>query len=157
MRRRAPTTRWLPSGLPFACLVSDPTIVLGKGDSDMTPDWSADQGTCDATFPRTQDPERNTAEHLRLLANTPHAGFLVLRLRTYPAWKVEVNGQTVHPPPARQDGLMTVPVPQGPVDLAVDWTTTGDVLAGRWISMVALVLVTGLWWLEHRRFHPRLS
>jgi hypothetical protein len=82
---------------------------------------------------------------------------MVLRLRDYPAWKVSVNGRDTTPIQSRQDGLMVLPVPKGRVDLAVDWTTTPDVLIGRLISGLALVLVTGLWLVEYRRFRPRLS
>jgi hypothetical protein len=140
--------------LPFACLVLDPAIVLGKGDPPSTPDWAADQGTCDATYPEGRGA---SPEHLSLVAAIPHSGALVLRLRTYPAWRVRVNGIDTRPFPGRQDGLMVVPVPSGRVDLAVDWTTTPDVLIGRLISGLALVLVTGLWLVEYRRFRPRLS
>jgi hypothetical protein len=146
------------TNLPFACLVVDPDTVLGKGDPDNpTPDWSADQGSCDATFTAGHDSENRSAEHLRLQADAPHAGYLVLRLRTYPAWKVRVNGNPVATTTERQDGLMAVPVPRGHVDLAVDWTTTRDVVIGRWISVVALALVTGLGLVEYRRFRARLS
>lgn len=141
--------------LPFACLVFDPHIVLGKGDPASTPDWSADQGTCDANFPRIE--EGRSPEHMRLAAATPHSGWLVLRLRRYPAWRVRVNGIDTQPIPERQDGLMAVPVPKGNIDLAVDWTTTPDLLIGRLISGMALVSVTGLWLVEYRRFQPRLS
>jgi hypothetical protein len=68
-----------------------------------------------------------------------------------------VNGIDTQPIPERQDGLMAVPVPKGNIDLAVDWTTTPDLLIGRLISGMALVSVTGLWLVEYRRFQPRLS
>jgi hypothetical protein len=145
------------TSLPFACLVLDPAVVLGKGDRASNPDWSADQGTCDATYSRIEAEQRASPEHMRLLATTPHSGSLVLRLRGYPAWRIRVNGIDTNPAPARQDGLMAVPVPKGHIDLAVDWTTTPDVLIGRVISGLALVLVTGLWLVEYRWFQPRLS
>jgi hypothetical protein len=145
------------TNLPFACLVLDPHIVLGKGDPPSTPDWAADQGTCDATYPRIEEDRRASPEHMRLAAVTPHSGSLVLRLRKYPAWRVSVNGNATNPVTERQDGLIAVPVPKGYVDLALDWTTTTDVLIGRLISGLALVLVAGLWLVEYRRFRPRLS
>jgi hypothetical protein len=43
------------------------------------------------------------------------------------------------------------------VELTVDWTTTPDVLAGRWISALALLLLTALWFLERKLSQPRLS
>jgi len=46
---------------------------------------------------------------------------------------------------------MAVPVPQGPVQVAVDWTTTGDIIAGRSISAAALLLLAGLYAFERRR------
>jgi hypothetical protein len=145
------------TSLPFACLVLDPAVVLGKGDPASNPDWSADQGTCDATYPRVDEGQGASPEHMRLVATTAHSGSLVLRLRRYPAWRVRVNGIDTQPVAARQDGLMAVPVPKGHVDLAIDWTTTPDVLIGRLISGLALVLVTGLWLLDYRWFQPRLS
>jgi hypothetical protein len=96
-------------------------------------------------------------EHVRMTAQAPHAGYLVLRLRTYPAWRIRLNGAPVSALPPRQDGMMAVPVPMGRVDLAVDWTATRDVLIGRALSAVAVLLVTGLWLLEYRPLRARLS
>ena len=130
------------TGLPRACLVSDPTTVLGKeADSpDSPPGWDATQGTCESTF-AAKDAR---PEHLRIIAATPHAGYMVLRLRSYPAWRVSVNGRQLNNLPRRADGLIAVPVSQGPVYLTVDWATTPDVLAGRWLSGLTLILLTGL-------------
>jgi hypothetical protein len=147
----------VPDNLPFACLVRDPAIVLGKENPPGPPDWSADQGTCDVAVQSSQTGPGSSPEHLRLQVNIPQAGYLVLRQRTYPAWKVRLNGEPVTSMPGRQDGLMAVPVPKGRVDLAIDWTTTRDVLIGRSISVVALFFVTGVWLLEYRRFRARLS
>lgn len=147
----------IATGLPAACLVNDPLRTLGQGDPDMTPDWSPDQGTCEATYADADPVRHGATEHRRIVANVPHPGYLVLRLRTYPAWTMRMNGVKVAPGPARQDGLMTVRVPQGPIDLTVDWTTTRDVWAGRWVSVVALLLVTCLGVMEQRRLHPRLK
>jgi hypothetical protein len=142
----------IPTGLPFACLVSDPAQALGKGDPDMTPDWSPEQGSCDAIYADTE----RSAERRYLRADVPHAGYLVLRLRRFPAWRVTLNGQTVAAMPSRPDGLMAVRVQRGAVELAADWTRTQDVLAGRLISIVSLVLITVPWFLERRRTRARL-
>jgi hypothetical protein len=139
--------------LPFACLVADPVTRLGTGDPDTNPEWSEDQRTCEAVY----SPARISPEHVRLTAQAPHAGYLVLRLRTYPAWRTRLNGAPVSAPPPRPDGLMTVPVAKGQFDLSVDWTTTLDVLIGRALSALAVLLVTGLWLLEYRPFRARLS
>lgn len=143
----------VPSGLPFACLVTDPTDTLGKGDPDMTPEWTPDQGSCDATY----NEMRGSPEHHRLGGDIPHTGYLVLRLRSYPAWRLTLNGNAVGAMPAREDGLMAVPVSQGQVELAADWTTTTDVQIGRLVSVVSLALITLLWLLERRPIRARLS
>lgn len=141
------------TGLPNACLVADPTEVLGGGDPDLTPEWSPDQKSCVATY-RFAD---GNAEHWRVEANTPHSGYMVLRLRRYPAWRVRVNGRAAGVDARREDGLMAVAVPQGAVKLSVDWSTTPDVLAGRWISGLSLVAGLALGLLERRRVQARLK
>jgi hypothetical protein len=50
-----------------------------------------------------------------------------------------------------------VPVPQGPVDVTVDWMRSPDVLAGRWVSAVSVLLLIALWWIERRRGPVRLT
>jgi hypothetical protein len=147
----------LAAGLPFACLVSDPSTVLGTpapADADDTaPLWNVAQHSCEATFAATA----NQPEHLRIAALIAHPGYLVLRLRSYPAWRVQVNGRTLSALPMREDGLLAVPVPQGPVELTVDWTTTSDVLAGRWLSALAILALIILCFIERRFTRPRLS
>ena len=137
------------TGLPQACLVSDPATALGKETDipDSPPAWDAGQGSCEGTYAAVQGAR---PEHLRIVAATPHAGYLVLRLRSYPAWRVAVNGHEAADMPRRADGLMAVPVPQGPVDVTADWTTTRDVLVGRWLSGFTLILLTGLCLLERK-------
>jgi len=153
----------LPTGLPVACLIADPSVVLGKVTEDgvvtedSVPAWSVEQGSCLATFAAATGPDAARPEHLRLIAAPFRAGFMVLRLRSYPAWAVRVNGQPVASLPHRDDGLMAVPVPAGPVDLSVDWTTTPDSLVGRWLSVLGVLLLTALCLLEQKRSHARLS
>ena len=147
------------TGLPAACLVSDPATELGKssGEPDAAPVWGAAQGSCEETFASSPARASNHGEHFEIVANTGQAGYLILRLRSYPAWRVEVNGRPIASLPKRGDGLIAVPVPKGPVDLAVDWTTTPDVAAGRWLSGLALILLAALWFLERKLAPPRLS
>jgi hypothetical protein len=151
----------IATGLPAACLVADPSTVLGvlpngvEADEAL-PAWSAAQGSCDAALSWQSD----QPEHKRLSTLVPHAGFLILRLRGYPAWRIVVNGRLIASLPHRDDGLIAVPVPQGSVDLAVDWTTTPDVVAGHWLSALAVLLLTALWWLERKLkkfYRSRLS
>ncbi len=143
----------LSQDLPDSCLTTSPTTKLGKLNEFEMYDWAADQHTCDAAFDLARG---STIEHLHFNANAPHAGFLVLHLRSYPAWAVRVNGQLQHNLPEREDGLIAVPVPQGPARITADWTTTPDVWAGRGLSAVALVLLAGLAWAERRMAAPRI-
>lgn len=143
-------------GLPDACLVSDPTVALGKAAADGTLVWNAGQGTCEATY-SAQRSAASSVEHLLLRAVIPHPGFLILRLRTYPAWRVRVNGKAVTNQQQRDDGLFAVPVPNGPVTLTVDWKNTPDVIAARCISLIAVLLIIGLFALERKLTRPRLS
>ena len=149
----------IPPGLPAACLVTDPATILGwspGGQVEAPLVWKEDQHSCDAT-PAWQ---LDQPEHKRLSALVPHAGFLILRLREYPAWRIVVNGRLIASLRHRDDGLIAVPVTPGQVDLAVDWNTTPDVVAGRWLSTLAVLLLTALWWLERmlkKSCQPRLS
>jgi len=143
--------------LPDACLVSDPATKLGAlpagADPDETnPAWNSAQGSCDATI-RWQDDQ---PEHRLMRGFASHAGFLILRLRSFPAWRIAVNGHGIASMPRRADGLLAVPVPQGQVDLTVDWITTPDVIAGRWSSGLAVLLLTGLWLFERKLHQPRV-
>jgi len=145
----------IPTGLPEACLVTDASAELGKAvaDPDAPPVYDAAKNPCEATYAAAAD---SGPEHLRVAAETAHAGYLVLRLRGYPAWRVKVNGRAVDSLPFRKDGLMAVPVPQGAVDVRVDWTTTKDVVAGRWLSALSVLALTGVCLLGRRRSRAHL-
>jgi len=149
------------SGLPAACLVTDPANLLGVappagGDDPPTPVWTAAQGSCEAV-PLAPMDSLPRAEHWHFAASVPHPGFLVLRLRRYPAWRVMLNGHAAAQLPDREDGLMAVPVQAGNVDLRIDWTATPDVLLGCWIGALAALLITVLCALELGRSRARLS
>jgi hypothetical protein len=137
-------------GLPDACLVRDPNLALATAEGGMTPVWNPDKGLCDATFSWIARKGKLPIEHLHLADVAPHAGYLVLRLRSYAAWRVLVDNQIVTSLPRREDGLMVVPVPQGPVDLKVDWRTTSDQTVGRWLSLLALMFIAGLYIAERK-------
>ncbi|HEY1901273.1 MAG TPA: 6-pyruvoyl-tetrahydropterin synthase-related protein [Terracidiphilus sp.] len=139
------------TGLPDACLVTNPRITLGILDTPgANPDWWVEQHSCDATYSATPQAAQANPEHLRFNVDLPHAGYLILRLRTYPAWRITLNGRAAGMLVHRDDGLIALPVPQGAIDLTVDWTTTPDVLAGRWLSAFALLLLIVVFFLERR-------
>jgi len=134
-------------GLPDACLATNPNVVLGRdGSADINPVWLPGQGACIATAVASlREPE-----HQRIAMNDPRAGWLILRLRSYPAWRITVNGITASPIPRDKDGLVAVPVPAGPIAVAVDWTTTPDVLVGRGISVLSFAALAALYFAERR-------
>ena len=134
-------------GLPDACLSSDFDTELGVAeDANSAPQWNADQHSCIITSAAaSHDPE-----HLRVTMTAGNAGFVILRLRSYPAWRILLNGQSVTNLQPRADGLISIPVAPGPVDLAVDWMTTPDVVVGRWISVLGLLGLIGLAIVERR-------
>ena len=145
----------IPMGLPEACLMTDPKTALGKTDDDGDLVWSANQGSCVATFAAARD-LRSDPEHLRIHAMAPQGGYLMLRLLSYPAWRVRVNGKNLTGERAtelekRDDGLIAFPVKQGPMEVAVDWTTTPDVTLSRWVSAVCALLLVLVFVFERRR------
>jgi hypothetical protein len=145
------------SGLPDACLVSDPTQSLGESDSGSEPVWYPEQGSCDDTF--TAQLWQN--EHKLLQIDSDHGGFAILRLRRYPAWQITVNGTSANLSTTREDGLTAVPIPAGPSTIEARWLTTPDVLWGHWISLGSLAAFLVLWIAlrraEHRRKTIQLS
>lgn len=135
-------------GLPDACFTPDPYRPLGVVQTpDHNPDWAATQGSCDETAAA----QLRSPEHLRLVISLTRPGFLIVRLRAYPAWRIAVNGSVATNLPKRDDGLVVVPVPQGPVEVTADWTTTPDVVAGRAVTAIAIALLASLWFWERRK------
>lgn len=146
-------------GVPVACLLNIPPNEQGTGSA---PAWDGTPSTCDSSswqelfFTLMSDPSapvapRPAPEQKFIAGVAEHAGYLIMRLRFYPAWNVRVNGVPVRAVAELDRGLMAVPVPRGNVQVTVDWMTTGDVLAGRLISGFALITVAGLYWFERQR------
>jgi hypothetical protein len=149
------TDHWkIATGLPDACLTAESDTALGIAKTDdAIPDWRPEQGSCEATAKaRFRGPE-----HLRISMVASRSGFLILRLLSFPAWRITVNGNPADPQPQRDDGLIAVPVSQGAVHVAVDWVTTRDVIAGRCVSGLALLLLIALGFIERKSTRPRLS
>jgi hypothetical protein len=140
-------------GLPDGCLTDDFDDEQGvQPTPDDNPVWRPEQKSCFASATATL----KQPEHWRIASFARRAGFLVLRLRSYPAWRIAVNGRVLGQGKlqARQDGLISVPISQGPVEVTVDWTATPDVLFGRWLSGLALVALLALALLERRLAPP---
>jgi hypothetical protein len=137
----------IASGLPDACLTSDPSQTLGESNAGMAPVWYAEQGTCDDTF--TAQLWQN--EHKTFQIDSDHDGFLILRLDRYPAWQITVNGIVVPSQGNREDGLVEIPVHEGPSRIEIQWHETIDEKWGKAISGMALLLLFALWLVERKR------
>ncbi|HTX76724.1 MAG TPA: hypothetical protein VMD29_11010, partial [Terracidiphilus sp.] len=144
----------IATGLPGACLVADPQEKLGIGEGDQQPQWSPEQGSCAQAFAFESG---GNAERWRIRGAAERTGWLVLRLRAYPAWRVRRNEEAISNLPRREDGLIVVPVAAGALDVEVDWTATPDVQMGRGISLAGLVLITGLCALRRKSNRAQLS
>ncbi len=144
----------IPMNLPAACLVAGPNTPLGKIDDDDDLVWSPGQHSCAATFTASADPVSDP-EHMRLTAAIPQSGYLVLRLLSYPAWRVQANGHlltNIHFSALinREDGLIAFHVQPGPLNVSIDWTTTPDVAASRWLTAISALLLCALFLFERR-------
>jgi len=143
----------IAKGLPDGCFSAAADTVLGvAATTDAIPVWRRDQGSCEMVASSAL----RQPEHLRIDLVAPHAGFLILKLLSFPAWRMRVNDRTVEPSDARDDGLMAVAVPQGPVQVTADWSTTPDVIAGRTMSAAGLVLLFGIGFTVWKRARLRV-
>ena len=134
--------------LPDVCLTAKFDVELGIAPTpNADPIWLPEQGSCIATAAATL----RTAEHLRVSTTARQAGFAILRLRTFPAWQISLDGKPVSGLPTREDGLVAVPVDAGPVAVTADWKTTPDVKIGRAITALACIALALLWSMERRR------
>ncbi len=66
---------------------------------------------------------------------------LAVRLFSYPAWNVEVNGRQVHTTSREGTGQMLVPVVAGMNRVQIKFSRTWDRTAGGWISIVTVLLL----------------
>jgi len=108
---------------------------------------------CRGGFTQSQ----NSPEHRVFSGTADHDGFLILNLRSYPAWRITRNGLPIHPEIDPEYGLVAVPIQQGPVQIVADWTTTSDVWAGRALTGLVSLLLILLCVKQRRRTTARLK
>ena len=137
-----------------------PVRVLVKADGEepnsgkeINPEWTAD---ADAERHATISVQHWSSEQRVVNVDTPAAGFAVFRLMDYPAWTVRRDGAALTVRPRRDDGLLTVPVPQGRSHIEIRWRTTKDVWIGRILSLLAVCVWIFAWYRE-RRAHDVLT
>ena len=146
--------------MPAACLLNSLPNASGQGETASAPAWHGELASCNSSGwqeltlisnSSTSPESMRTPEKRWIEGVAEHAGYLIVRLRYYPAWEVKVNGTPVRAVAERERGLMAVPVPQGNVLVTVNWMTTSDVVAGRWVSGIGLLVIAGLYLFERRR------
>jgi hypothetical protein len=139
--------------LPNTCLLEREPDASGHPAPSFAPNHYFESNRCTGHF----DTAFYAPEHKRIQGIADRAGYLVVRLRSYPAWRVTLNGNPIAAAAEHDYGLIAVPVEAGKVEVAIDWITTGDVIAGRWISVAFLVLLTVVWQLERKLRRAPLS
>jgi hypothetical protein len=85
------------------------------------------------------------AEEKIFTAEMPVPGQLALRLFSFPAWKVEVNGHVVQTEARAGTGQIMIPVASGINQVEVRFVRTWDRTAGGWISIVSVLAIAIVW------------
>ena len=81
---------------------------------------------------------------LRLQLTAPTPQFLILNLRDYPAWNVTLNHTPLSAHEQRDDGLIAIAIPQGPINLTVHWRALPDHTLGLLLSLLSAALLLAL-------------
>jgi hypothetical protein len=123
-------------------VVDSPDADEADSSIEENPDWDPDM---DDLIPAIVQVRRAQTQHITAEIHSPQPGYAILRLMDYPAWRVRLNNVLVTSRPHRDDGLITVPIPAGTSTIDVQYATTPDVLAGRIVSLVSLVVWLVLW------------
>lgn len=90
--------------------------------------------------------ERWTAEDRKFSLTSSQPLRVALRLLDYPAWRVEVNGQTVAPQHAESTAQIVLAVPLGTHRISVKFIRTWDRTLGRVLSLMSFVVWGTLLW-----------
>lgn len=133
--------------LPMVRLLASPTAETASIDHGINPVYVASN----ENLPGKIMVDRWRAENKIVHVDAPSAGFVVLRLMNYPGWRVLVNSSEHTARPQRKDGLIVVAVPQGTSRIEIAWRRTGDVFAGRIISILSVFLLLPVAVLERRK------
>jgi hypothetical protein len=134
--------------LPRVCFLAGEAPAAGS--ATVARGWDGNTDRCTGHFVA----DFSLPENKHVTGFTERSGILILRLRSFPAWRITLNGHPAAAWAERNYGLMAVPVPSGAVDLRADWQTTPDVMVGRSISVAALLALPVVWAFERRHRQP---
>jgi len=90
------------------------------------------------------DVQQWTTERKQLRVRIASPGRVALRLLNYPAWRVTIDGQIVHPDHAEGTAQMIVPVPAGDSRVSIQFLQTPDRSLGLMIFSVSLFVIAVL-------------
>jgi hypothetical protein len=133
--------------MPEVRVLTAPDAEEPDSGKQQNPEWQADPG---AERRASIQVQRWGAESYDVVIDSIAPGFAVLRLMDYPAWKVHRNGADVRNRPLRDDGLMTIPVPQGRSQINIRWHTTPDIWIGRALSLLGICVFAFVGYRERR-------
>jgi hypothetical protein len=133
--------------LPLVRLVRAAQDDTADNSTVDNPEWHPGAG---GSIAAGIDAKRINGEHWVVRVVTSEPGYAVLRLMDYPSWKVTDDGAPTNGRPTREDGLMAVPVQAGEHTIDVQWAATSDVLVGREVSALALLVLAAVAALEGR-------
>jgi hypothetical protein len=140
-------------GVAGNCEVTNVRDLSPAPADDLQADRHDTAPACTGNFSQMVD----LPEHKVFAGTAEHAGDLILHLRSYPAWRITVNGRSTGTTREQENGLISVSIPQGQVMVAVDWTTTPDVWIGRALSALALALLAVIVLAERKLSQPQSS
>ncbi len=79
---------------------------------------------------------------------------LTVRLFSYPAWKVTVNGSLAATERSDDTALMVIPLEAGQNDVRIDFGRTPDRLLGAIVSLISVIIFCFLWILTKAKLQP---
>jgi 6-pyruvoyl-tetrahydropterin synthase related domain len=79
-----------------------------------------------------------------------HSGKLVIKLFSYPAWKVEVNGRPVQTEALKITTQIVIPVEAGENNVQITFAHTRDRKIGGFVSLATVILILGMLLFERR-------
>ncbi len=80
--------------------------------------------------------------NLHLTSSTDQT--LILNLRDYPTWRITLNHTLITARKERDDGLIAIPVPPGPSDVAIAYAQSPDQTVGDIITLISIALLLTL-------------
>lgn len=87
----------------------------------------------------------------QMTVESPQPASIALRLMNYPAWCVTVNGSQVVPQSDDPTGRMVIALPAGHSDVDVRFTRTPDRWLGDGMSLGAIGILFGFWYVGRNR------